>query len=130
MLELVLTVLLLGWASYRITRFFVEDTLLGMGSHSQVENGSLVEVPNSPLGEAVFRFAYNGEDGSNKGFIRGRIGDLLGCTFCLGAWVSFSAWALWTWTLPWQVGVQFQQWWVCAFAVAGVQAYLNSRPDA
>lgn len=129
MLELALAILILGWASYRIARFLVEDSLIGMGTHSKIEDGQMVEVANSPLGEWVFKTCYN-EDGSDRGFFRGKAGDLVGCTFCLGAWISFTAWGLWTWSLPWQTGVQFQQWWICAFAVAGVQAYLNSRPDA
>lgn len=129
MVELALTILVLGWASFRITRFFVSDSLLGMGTHDAVENGQVVQETNSPLAGVVYRWAYN-EDGTNKGPVRGRIGDLVGCSWCFGAWVSFAAWGLWTWSLPWQPAVQFQQWWICAIAVAGVQAYLNSRPDA
>lgn len=131
MVELILTVLLLGACSYRITRFLVLDSLMGMGTHDKLdpETKTIVQEPNSPLAAVIYALCYN-NDGSDKGFLRGKLGDLVGCVFCTGAWVSFGAYAMWTWSFPWEQGVEFQKWWCAAFAVAGVQAFLSSRQDA
>lgn len=136
MIEYLLTILLLGIASYRLTRFFVLDTLIGMGTEETLDPDTqrLVLVPNSKWGEVVFRFAYVSDEadehyGEDRSFIRGKIGDLLGCIFCLGFWISTAAFALWTWSLPWTVENP-QQWILSAFAVAGVQTFLNTRQDA
>lgn len=128
MMEAVL-LLVLGVAAYRITRFLIEDSLIGMGMGQELQGGKFVNVPNSPMAARLDGFAYN-PDGSDRNWFRGRVGDLLSCSWCLGAWVSFSAYALWTWTLPWQEGVEFQKWWIYAFAVAGVQGFISSRADA
>lgn len=110
-------VLGLGLASYRITRFLVVDSLFGMSPDS----GSRFSVH-------VDHFAYSA-DGSDRNWLRGKIGDLLTCTWCLGFWISTGALAAWTWSVPWQAASP-QQWVLTAFAVAGVQGYLNSRMNA
>jgi len=127
--EFVLVVL----AAYRITRFFVEDSLIGMGTTETVvsvagKNREVVHVPNSPLAEKIFNFAYH-EDGSDKGFFRARFGDLVGCSFCLGFWISCTVLALWTQSPPW-TNPNPTTWVITAFAVAGGQAFISSRANA
>jgi hypothetical protein len=119
--------MILGWlglavailASYRITRFLVEDSLMGMGPDS-----------GSWLSTIVDHFAYEDESGTNRSFLRGKIGDLLTCTWCLGFWVSCAVVALMTWTLPWVNGTDPTPWIITAFAVAGGQGYVSSRMNA
>lgn len=118
MIEQLLTAIVLGLCSYRIARFLVDDKLLGMGADS-----------GSWLSTKVDKFAYS-EDGTDRNFLRGKIGDLLTCTWCLGFWVSLAAYALWTWSLPWSPDVQFQQWWIMVFAIAGIQGFIGSRMNA
>lgn len=117
MIETILMVLVLGLASYRITRFLVTDTLMGMGPDS-----------GSWLSTKVDAFAYN-PDGSNRSWWRGKIGDLLTCYYCLGFWVSCAGLAVWTRTWPWTAD-QPGQWVLLAFAIAGVQSFVSSRMNA
>lgn len=126
-LSFALTVLVLGLASYRVTRFLVLDSLMGMGTHDKLDPDLkvIVQEPNSPLAAAVYSLCYN-EDGTDRGFFRGKLGDLLGCWLCLGFWISCGILALWTWTLPWTTSDP-QQWVLTAFAVAGVQIFAQSR---
>lgn len=102
-------------ASYRLTRFFVKDSLIGFGPDS----GSQVSV-------RIDRFAYT-EDGSDRTWLRGKVGDLLTCVWCLGFWISAATYtatavALGEWSgqpLVWHGMVMF--------AVAGGQGFLSSR---
>ena len=118
MIEQLFLIIVLGLCSYRIARFFVDDKLIGMGPDS-----------GSWLSTKVDKFAYT-EDGADRNFLRCKIGDLATCQFCFGFWVSMCSYALWTWSLPWQPGQQFQQWWMMVFAIAGVQAFIGSRMNA
>lgn len=125
--------LFLGAVSYRITRFLVLDTLIGMGSHETVVDGKLVHEPNSKWGGVIFRFAYYTDDtpehqaGEDRSLIRGKIGDLLGCVYCTGFWVSAAVLAGWAWSA--NLNYTIPQWGLLAFGVAGVQAWLSSRED-
>jgi hypothetical protein len=110
-LEFVLLVL----ASYRITRFFVSDSLMGFGPDS-----------GSQVSAWVDRFAYT-EDGVDRSFLRGKLGDLLTCTWCLGFWVSLAALCAWGQVAPWELGTEGV---LTAFAVAGGQGFMNSRMNA
>jgi hypothetical protein len=127
MFELLLTILILGLCSYRITRFLVLDSLIGMGTTETYDASTkqTVQVPNSPLGAVVYSLCYK-EDGTDKGFFRGKLGDLLGCWYCLGFWVSAGCLAAWTQTLPWSAEDP-GKWVLTAFAVAGVQIFAQSR---
>ena len=107
----VMTFVVLSFASYRATRFFVFDSLVGFNLASE-----------SQMSLRVDRLAYN-EDGSNRSWLRGKFGDLLNCTFCLGAHISWVLVCLWFTAWPWELGVQG---WIYAFGVMGVQAILNA----
>lgn len=113
----VLLIVVLGLASYRLTRLVVLDTLLGTLPATDPEN---------PRGtgwrRAVDTFAYD-ETGRDRSFVRGKIGDLLSCTYCAGWWVTLAVVCAWTQTSPLDLGVQG---WLVAFAVAGVQSMLNA----
>jgi hypothetical protein len=109
---------LLILASYRITRFFVRDSLIGFGEDS----GSAMSV-------RIDAFAYN-TDGSDRSWIRGKIGDLLTCVWCLGFWVSagcYFAFVAATGRLgEFPVAVDV----LSVFAIAGGQGFLSSRINA
>lgn len=105
----------LALAAYRITRFFVKDSLMGFGPDS----GSAMSV-------RVDHFAYD-SDGNDRSWVRGKIGDLLTCTWCLGFWVSLAVVCAWTQTVPWELGTEGV---LTAFGVAGAQGYLNTRMNA
>lgn len=106
---------LLCLAAYRVTRFLVKDSLLGFGPDS----GSRTSV-------RVDAFAYD-DEGQDRSWLRGKIGDLLTCTYCLGFWVSLAALCGWLRLAPWELGVEGV---VVVFAIAGVQGFLNSRMNA
>lgn len=106
-------------AAYRITRFFVRDSLIGFGDDS----GSAMSV-------RIDAFAYD-SDGSDRSWIRGKVGDLLTCVWCLGFWISaacyiaFIAATVENWReIPLAVNV------ISIFAIAGGQGYLSSRINA
>lgn len=130
MIDLLTFVLLVG-ASYRITRFFVEDSLMGMGSFEELDltTQKITNTANSKWGQIVMDFCYKEGGTEDKGFFRGKLGDLLGCYFCLGFWVSCAVLALWTWSVPWNAESP-QVWVLTAFAIAGGQAFIESRQDA
>lgn len=94
------TVVILGIAAYRVTRFLVIDTLLEPGRsklHSKLEQ--------------------------RDGLIWAKIYDLISCTWCVGVYVSFAIYAIYLWNL-------FVDWtrldWLSAIAVAGVQGMLHA----
>jgi len=118
-------VVLLGLISYRITRFFVSDSLIGMGDP---DNDNDNRDATSPMAVWLDRFAYM-DDGDDRSFIRGKLGDLFSCIFCLGWWVSVGVYALFTWSLPWTVDDP-QVWVLMTFGIAGVQAFIGSRMNA
>jgi hypothetical protein len=102
-------------AAYRLTRFFVKDSLIGFSPES-----------GSSMSMRLDRFAY-AEDGTDRTWLRGKIGDLLTCVWCLGFWISAAVYttaavALGTWQdQPLVVNG------LIVFAVAGAQGLLSSR---
>jgi hypothetical protein len=113
-----LQLLVVALASYRVTRFLVRDSLIGFGPDS-----------GSRMSMRLDRFAYTPE-GEDRSYLRGKVGDLLTCVWCLGFWVSavtytVAAVALGAW------GDQPFAWHTVAiFGVAGAQGYLSSRMNA
>jgi len=129
-----LELVVLALAAYRITRFLVRDSLIGFGPDS----GSAMSV-------RVDRFAYfgaadDGPDGTDRSWLRGKIGDLVTCMWCLGFWVSAAVYLVWTGTAPvlepadwaraWEAWNLTAQDVVAIFAVAGAQGYISSRINA
>ena len=122
--ELFLTILVLGFASFRITRFIVWSSLIGTGCDGQ-PIGTGYRRPDTPIGIAVSEFAYK-PNGEYQGWFRGKIGDLLTCTWCTGFWVSTVAYFMWF--DPALDSLGFRDGLMC-FAIAGVQSLLNARND-
>lgn len=132
-----LELLVLAVASYRITRFVVHDSLMGTGI---TESGRFA----SGVAERIDHFAYTQDEvdalgkitkqgGDNRSFLRGKIGDLLTCTFCLGFWISVGVYFAYLSATVGQAGIEATPWAVhgiTVFAIAGVQSYINSRPLA
>lgn len=98
------TVLILGIAAYRITRFLVIDDLLEPGRtklHAKLE--------------------------AHEGFLWAKGYDLVSCTWCVGVYISMLVYAIFLWD-------PFIHWtrldWLSAIAVAGVQGFVHSiEPD-
>jgi hypothetical protein len=103
-----LTFVILVFAAYRITRFFILDTLIG----ADLDSGSR-------WSQRLDRFAYT-DQGEDRSWWRGRVGDLLSCYYCLGFWVAFSTYCLWYrlwwWDINWTQGIEV--WAVAGGAVA------------
>lgn len=116
---------ILSWVAYRLTRFFISDSLVGTADPDN-ENGN--ENPTSPVAVWVDRFGYD-DEGHDRSFIRGKLADLATCQFCLGFHVSWIVLALFTWSLPWTTSDP-QAWVLYAFGVAGLQAFIGSRMNA
>jgi hypothetical protein len=102
-------------ASYRITRFFVKDSLIGFGPDS----GSKVSV-------RLDQWAYD-NDGADRTFVRGKVGDLLTCVWCLGFWVSAVVYTAAAVALGEWGGQPLAFHGIAVFAVAGGQGFLSSR---
>ncbi len=75
--------IVVGLAAFRLTRFFVYDSLVG----SNLESGSA-------WSRRLDTLVYTAE-GKDRSFLRGKIGDLLVCPWCLGFWLTVATWAVW-----------------------------------
>lgn len=107
--------ILLSFCAYRVTRFFVDDTLIGFHENSESEvAGRLHGWARTPAGD-------------DRVWWRGRTYDLLSCTYCLGAHLSWVLVCLWLRVWPWQLGVEG---WLTAVALMGAQALLNAGDHA
>jgi uncharacterized membrane protein YcjF (UPF0283 family) len=72
-------ILILGLAGYRITRFFIED--------------SLIERPRKKVLD-WFRIRYQAMAGKNRRFWFNELYTLITCAFCMSIWISFIVWNL------------------------------------
>lgn len=101
--NILLILLVLGFASYRITRFFVLDTLFERS-------------------RAKFHVYLANKTGKSA-FLWHKLLDLTACTFCLGWWISLAVYSLYFWELP----LDFNQVdWIHVFAVSGLQSLLHT----
>ncbi len=107
---------LVALAAYRITRFIVVDSLLGRTASEDEPRGSGLRL-------RLDQFAYD-DEGEDRSWLRGKVGDLLTCSWCLGFWVSVATLAAWT------ADVEWLRWAVTGFAVAGAQGFVASRYNA
>lgn len=98
--------------AYRVTRLIVSDTWIGHPATKDSEPTDLRLV--------LDRWAYD-EQGDDRSWLRGKVGDGLTCVFCVGVWVSVAT--LWAWVS----GPDWLRWCVLAGAVAGGQAFVSSR---
>jgi Protein of unknown function (DUF1360) len=104
MIELV-PLLVLGFAAYRITRFFIIDTMFSgtrNKMHSVFVNNTQKQGKTSLLWEKLY--------------------DLTSCTFCAGFWVSLGLYWLFIWNSP----TTWDQYDIISiFAIAAVQSLLH-----
>lgn len=105
-----LVFLILCLASYRITRFVVWDSL--MGAHP--DSGSSF---SRWLDGWAWKF-----DGSDRSWLRGKVGTGLSCPFCAGVWLSLVVVCVGLRLWPWALGVEG---WLVVVAVAGAQSLFN-----
>lgn len=101
--------LVLGFASYRLTRFFVIDTFFEGFRHK------------------FYAFLTNRADKKGKlQLLWLKIYELTSCTWCFGFWVSVALYTVYAWNQP-----DFTKFDVInVFAVAGVQGLLHAfEPD-
>lgn len=103
---LLLEVVVVAFAAFRITRFIVLDSLAG----ASMQSGSGFSIR---LDEWAFT-----PEGVARGRFRGFITDLLTCTWCCGWWVALACSVVW-WVTP--------AWWLLIpWAIAGAAALLMS----
>lgn len=103
----ILALVVLAFASYRITRFLAIDSL----------------IENIRARFHTFLFNLNGK----LSIIPHKLLDLISCTWCLGFWVSFALYTLFLWSNP----LDFSRIDIInIFAIAGGQGLLHAfEPD-
>ncbi len=110
-------------ASYRLTRLIVLDEIFGSYGPVDDEGVPIPGTRGSGLRGVVDVVLYN-EKGDARNWFTDWFGRMITCTFCAGVWVSAAV------LVGWELGPQWLQWFIVGAAVAGVAAYLNSRPGA
>ena len=96
-------------AAFRVVRFVVFDKLVGAHLESR-----------SKFSRRLDTWAYD-QNGQDRSFVRGKVGDLLTCPWCIGFWISLAVWAAFWWGPEW---VQYATYaWAVAGAVALISAY-------
>lgn len=101
-LETFLLVLGLGIAAYRITRFFLFDTIV------------------DSLRQRWYVWLVNRK---HLKALAAKLLELTSCTWCFGVHISWLLYAGWTRLYPWQFGVYG---WIVVAAIAGVQGPLHA----
>lgn len=98
--------------AYRVTRFVVFDSLAGANLESR-----------SKFSRRLDTWAFT-QDGHDKSWVRGKIGGLLVCPFCIGFWISFASLGVYVWAAGFEVTswVMFGVW---VWAVAGAQSLVS-----
>lgn len=97
-----ITLIILAFASYRITRFIVIDTL---------PHTARMKFHTFLLNRKHFKWLFE------------KILELASCTWCLGIHVSWAIWWAYTKTYPWDFGVLG---WLMVFGIAGIQGMLHA----
>lgn len=127
-----LGLVVVGLASYRLTRIVTTDTLTDR-ARERLYRWAWVE-PDEPDLYALRYREHNGDapfpgEGvqpmPRNGGARTYVAELFNCPWCLGVWVSagvYCAWGWWHW-MPVRAAIVI-------LAVAGLQGFLASRRDA
>lgn len=104
------TLLVLGFAAFRLTRLVVIDTL------------------TAGLRNKVHSFLINRAQKQGKlAFIWEKLYELSSCTWCAGFWVSLGLYTAYLWNEPWDFT---RKDWIIVFAIAGIQGLLHAyEPD-
>lgn len=101
----IIPLIILALASYRLTRFFIFDTLIAGTRnkfHSFLVNKAQKEGKLHLLWEKLY--------------------DLTSCTFCLGWWISLALYTTYTLQYPWDFG---RLGWINVFAIAAIQSFVH-----
>lgn len=101
--------LIVSLVVFRVTRFFVHDSLIG----SSLDSGS-------SFSRSLDTWAYDSK-GKDKSWLRGKIHDLITCPYCLGFWFSLVAVCIFERTRPWDFGING---WFIVWAVSGASALI------
>lgn len=109
--------IILSFAAFRFTQFFIYDSLMGFNPES-----------GSKMSARLDEFAYDTE-GRDRGYVRGKIGDLLICPWCLGFWLSAITYFTFVLAADRFSGYALALHVLGVFAVAGGQGFLSSRTD-
>lgn len=100
-----ITALILAMVSFRVTRFFLFD--------------SMFEATRIRIYNALLKVD---EDGYTPTW-RYKIYELLSCTWCFGFWVSLATYWVYLWVAPWN-------WtrgdWLLALAITGIAGFLHA----
>lgn len=102
---------LVALAAYRVTRFFVFDSLMGFNLESRSKMSRWLDVRS---------YNSDGSDRDDRSWLWLKTVDLLVCPFCLGFWITFGIWAAVYYGPSWVLVP------VAVFALAGVQTLLNA----
>lgn len=105
----------LALATYRFTRLFVTDEVLGRFPSTVHPRGTFIRH--------LIDVALYDDKGKDRNRFSAWLSDLYSCAFCTGVWVSILVWFAWTETSWAQVPLEIA-------AVAGAQAFVASRPEA
>lgn len=114
-----ITLLIISFAVYRITRLITTDTILGI--KPDIVDGEY--VAGTGWRKRLDRWAYR-RDGSNRTAFRGFVGDLLTCFWCCSVWVAVAVCLVVMFGPVWVVAV------VYVAGVAGIAGFVGSRFDA
>lgn len=122
-----------AFASYRITRVITTDTLLA-AARERLYRWAWVE-PDEPELYAIRRaehpvVGFGHDDEANppmprNGGLRTYVNELFNCPWCMGVWISYAVLAFWCWVV--RDGVAVAAYLVLGAAVAGAQGWLQSR---
>lgn len=113
-----LALVVVGLASYRVTRVVVADTISDSFRAWVWSRAYAREDDYDSLGDTDTRAV-------RRSWWWEKAYQLVSCPFCFGWWVSLAFYAAW---FHWHVG--FARPILSAIAVAGIQAFVSSRPDA
>lgn len=102
----IIPLIVLALASYRLTRFFVIDTL------------------TEGLRNRLYVFLINrSEKNGPLRWVWGKLYELTSCTWCAGFWVTLGLYTLYAWNEPWDFSrLEF----ISLFAIAGIQGFLHA----
>ena len=108
--QLLILLIILGFSSYRITRFFIVDTFFE-GTRERLHLFLANQANKNGKLRIVWEKTY----------------DWSSCTWCFGFWVSIALYSIYIWQCP----IWFSRFdWVYVFAIAGLQGILHAwEPD-
>lgn len=105
MIEL-FSLLVLGFAAYRLTRIFIIDTIFS-GFRAKFH----------------FFLANKAEKGEKLSMFWEKLLEMTSCTFCFGMYASLAIYSLFLWEYPWDFG---RLDWISVAAIAGVQSMIHA----